>query len=280
MMQSRNTVPVVIIAGYLGAGKTTFINNLLTNTNDRLIVIVNDFGSINIDAALIAEHHDDTIELTNGCICCAIGGSLADVMLDIGDRDVQPDAVIIECSGVADPTAVAANAYLGGFHLAAIITFVDAVHWFGTANDPLVKHVFWRQIDSADLIALSKCDLIDSTQELSLRTTVRDRRPNVPTMSTQLVQWEQILQFSPRTPRDALAPLSNAQFTSTLEHVDPALTESELHAYVAALPGNVVRVKGIATLSSGSFLVQRVGTRTDISRTNLAATGLVIITAD
>lgn len=280
MTQSRTTVPVVLIAGYLGAGKTTFINTLLTNTNDRLIVIVNDFGSVNIDAALISQQHDDTIELTNGCICCAIGGSLADVILDISDRDIQPDAIIIECSGVADPSAVSANAYIGGFHLAGVITFVDAVHWSETANDPLVQDIFWRQIDSADLIVLSKCDLITPTQESALQDLLHNRRPGVSAVSTQSLQLEKILEFSAQTDIKTFLPLTNAQFTSTVENVDPALSESELRAYVETLPINVVRAKGIVTVSSGSFLVQRVGTRTDISRTNLPATGIVIITAD
>ena len=280
MTQSRTTVPVVLIAGYLGAGKTTFINTLLTNTNDRLIVIVNDFGSVNIDAALISQQHDDTIELTNGCVCCAIGGSLADLMLDISDRDTQPDAVIIECSGVADPSAVAANAYLGGFHLAGVITFVDAVHWSDTANDPLVQHIFWRQIDSADLIVLSKCDLITPTQVSTLQELLRNRRPDVSAVSTQSLQLEKILEFSTQTDTKTFPPLTNDQFTSTVENVDFALSESELRTYVEALPRNVVRAKGIVTVSSGSFLVQRVGARTDISRTNLPATGIVIITAD
>lgn len=280
MNSQSGTVPVVILSGYLGAGKTTWINRLLSTTRDRLVVIVNDFGSVNIDAALIAQQHDDTIELTNGCVCCAIGGSLADVMLDISDRELQPDAVIIECSGVADPSAVAANAYLGGFHLAAIITLVDAVNWSDTAHHSLVHETFWRQIDSADLLALSKLDAIDGESENELRRALQDRRPTTPQVPAHSISPEQLLSFSSHIPPELSTPLIGPHFSTTLLDIDPQLTSSELRDLIASLPSEVIRVKGIVQLNSETVLVQRVGTRTTITSTTLAPTGVVVISAD
>jgi G3E family GTPase len=274
------TTPVTVIGGYLGAGKTTFINRLLHETNQRLIVIVNDFGSVNVDASLISAQHDDTIELTNGCICCAISGSLADVMLDISDRDVQPDAVVIECSGVADPSAVAANTYIGGFHLASIITFVDADNWKSTSEDSLVKEVFWRQIESADLLLLSKLDLVSPSKDQSLRAALEIRCPSVPQVDARALSPTQLLDLSPTIRRDAQPALEGPHFIA--ETIIPAsfMSREELTTYVMNLPGNVVRAKGVVALETGAVLVQRVGKRVVITDTTLSPTGLVVITAD
>lgn len=279
-MTSTNSVPVVLLSGYLGAGKTTWINQLLAQTSDRLVVIVNDFGSVNIDAALIAERHDDTIELTNGCVCCAIGGSLADVMLDISDRKVQPDAVIIECSGVADPSAVAEYAYLGGFHLSAIVTLVDAIHWTHTAHDPLVQHTFWRQIDSADLLVITKFENISRDAHNELVSLLQTRKPNTPHLNQDVITPDVLFSFSSRVLDNNFSHLNSPHFSTRVVEVDPEISLAELHAFISQLPGNVVRAKGIVHLRSGAVLVQRVGTRTAITPTVLAPTGIVVITAD
>lgn len=280
MNQPAISVPVVIIAGYLGAGKTTFINRLLSETTDRLVVIVNDFGSVNIDASLISAQHDDTIELTNGCVCCAIGGSLADVMLDVSDREIQPDAVFIECSGVADPSAVAAYAHLGGFHLAAIVSFVDADNWENTSSDPLVGDVFWRQVDAADILVLSKIDLVDATHLSLLQNELQKRQPSTPIVNSEDLMTQSLFDFSSDAMSRQLTPLEGPHFTSEIIHIEPSITLAELETLLSALPENVVRVKGIVSLQSGHMLVQRVGRRTVISPTTLSSTGLVIISAD
>lgn len=280
MKPSAPSVPVVIIAGYLGAGKTTFINRLLAETTDRLVVIVNDFGSVNIDAALIRSQHDDTIELTNGCVCCAISGSLADVMLDISDREVQPDAVFIECSGVADPSAVAAYAHLSGFHLAAIVSFIDADNWLDTSVDRLVADVFWRQVDSADVLVLSKLDLVSEEQTDRLRQVILDRRPSTALIDSTNVSPRFLFGFKSTISEHNFAPVESPHFHSQIVQFETALSQSDLESFLEALPENVVRVKGIVAVQTGHVLVQRIGRRTVISPTTLPSTGLVIISAD
>ena len=279
-MNSANSVPVVLLSGYLGAGKTTWINRLLAHTNDRLVVIVNDFGSVNIDAALIAERHDDTIELTNGCVCCAIGGSLADVMLDISDRETQPDAVVIECSGVADPSAVAEYAYLSGFHLSAIVTLVDAMQWKRTAHDSLVQQTFWRQIDSADLLVVTKLDTATEVERDELQSALRLRRPGTPLMSHNLIAPERLFSYSSHVLDAALPPMETPTFSTSVLALDTAVSHEELQDIINQLPNNVVRAKGIVRTTSGCVLVQRVGTRTTLTPTTVSPTGIVIISAD
>ena len=279
-MTSANTVPVVLLSGYLGAGKTTWINRLLAHTTDRLVVIVNDFGSVNIDAALIAERHDDTIELTNGCVCCAIGGSLADVMLDISDRESQPDAVIIECSGVADPAAVAEYAYLGGFHLSAIVTLVDAVQWKRTAHDSLVQQTFWRQIDSADLLVITKRENITADAHDDLTSALKERTPKTPIIDHDVLTPERLFSFSSRIHDNDLPPILGPHFSTHVLNIEQTMSVNQLRDVVSQLPGNVVRAKGIVRVDSGSVLVQLVGSRLSITPTTLSPTGIVVITAD
>ena len=100
---------VTILAGFLGAGKTTLLNALLRHTPEPLGVIVNDFGSVNIDAALVAGHTalDGEVALQNGCICCTIRGDLLAALLRLRRRENPPSHIIIEASGVSDPAAVA-----------------------------------------------------------------------------------------------------------------------------------------------------------------------------
>ncbi len=103
-----NQIPVTIIGGYLGAGKTTLLNSLLSGAHGvKLAVIVNDFGSINIDAALVANRDGETISLTNGCVCCSIGDNLALTLHDLAEQANGPEHVVIEASGVADPSKIA-----------------------------------------------------------------------------------------------------------------------------------------------------------------------------
>ena len=98
---SEKVLPFTVIGGYLGAGKTTLINNLLSDsTIGRLAIVVNDFGEINIDESLILSHDGDTISLTNGCICCSLTDGFAETLTQIRDRSNDIDRVIVEVSGV------------------------------------------------------------------------------------------------------------------------------------------------------------------------------------
>ncbi len=101
------TVPVLVVSGFLGAGKTTFINRLLARSEGRRIsAIVNDFGAINIDAELIADAADTVVGLKNGCICCSLQGDLLRTLKLVLSQPVKPDHIIVEASGVADPRGI------------------------------------------------------------------------------------------------------------------------------------------------------------------------------
>lgn len=155
-----SAIPLVVIGGYLGAGKTTLLNHVLSHAGSRRItVLVNDFGSINIDAALIRQRTDDVINLENGCVCCSIGGRLVEALLAVSTRADAPDLLIIEASGVSDPGRIAQIGLLDrAFRLDGIVVLVDAEQVEATLADPYVGDIARRQIEGATAIVLNKMD--------------------------------------------------------------------------------------------------------------------------
>ena len=100
---------MVVIGGWLGAGKTTLVNRLLGQAQgERIAVVVNDIGKVAVDADLVQAGDGDTVELTNGCVCCSIGDSLAVTLRDLVLGERPPERIVVEASGVADPDRVAA----------------------------------------------------------------------------------------------------------------------------------------------------------------------------
>src|ERR1700722_19550633 len=120
-------IPLTVIGGFLGAGKTTLVNHLLHTATRRYGVLVNDFGAIVVDAALIASGNGDTIALTNGCVCCGMSGDLGDGLVRLAGRQPPIEHVIVEASGVSDPGRVAELASIEpGFGLEPIVVVADA----------------------------------------------------------------------------------------------------------------------------------------------------------
>src|SRR5256885_15493075 len=103
-------VPILLVAGFLGAGKTTVVTHLLAHAEGRRIAaVVNDFGAINIDAELITGASDGVVSLSNGCICCSLQGDLLRTLAALLRRDPRPEFIVIETSGVADPSDIVRN---------------------------------------------------------------------------------------------------------------------------------------------------------------------------
>ena len=163
IMQTKQhaPIPMVVVGGYLGAGKTTMLNRLLTQSGDlRVVVLVNDFGEINIDAALIRTRSDDVIQLENGCVCCSIGDKLVQALAEISERADRPDLLVIEASGVSDPLRIAQVGMLDrAFRLNAIVVLADVLGLQQHLADPLVGDMVRQQMVGATALVLSKCDL-------------------------------------------------------------------------------------------------------------------------
>ena len=164
-------IPITLLTGFLGAGKTTLVNRLLSAPDaGKIAVIVNEFGEIGIDGDLIARASEDMLELTNGCICCAAQGDLMDGLnklflrkVGLAEPQVDFDKIVIETTGIADPSPLARLFYTDmkldlTFRLDAVLTVVDLKHVTGQiARSPEAE----KQIAIADKLIFNKRDLVD-----------------------------------------------------------------------------------------------------------------------
>lgn len=171
---TKRQIPVVVVAGFLGSGKTTLLNHLLRNTRGaRIGVIVNDFGSVNIDSMMVAGQVDSMVSLSNGCMCCAVDVSDMDAMLDkLAHRSSELDVIVIEASGLAEPrnmirlVAGSENEYVA---YGGLVLVVDAVEFDATrARHPEVE----QHVALADLVLLNKTDRIDTDAHDDLLSTL------------------------------------------------------------------------------------------------------------
>lgn len=171
-------VPILLVTGFLGAGKTTVVNHLLAHAEGRRIAaVVNDFGAINIDAELIAGASDGVVSLSNGCICCSLEGDLLRTLAALLRRDPRPEFIVIETSGVADPSDIVRNLMdpmiWQEAPLETVLCVVDATTSTETLNDALLR----SQLRAADVVALSKVDMADAVACAQLREAIRAQRP-------------------------------------------------------------------------------------------------------
>lgn len=177
---NKQKLPVTVITGFLGAGKTTLVNHLLTQRADeRIGIIVNEFGEVGIDGELIVAEENPLIEIRNGCVCCTVRTDLvAGVKALLQQHEVKLDRLIIETSGLADPapvlqTFLADADLLQNVQLESVITLVDAANHVCQQDDDIAR----EQIAFADLIILNKTALLGESQLEDLERSLRSLNP-------------------------------------------------------------------------------------------------------
>jgi G3E family GTPase len=270
-------VPITFIGGYLGSGKTTLINDLLVNHGGKLAVIVNDIGEVNIDARLLRRRTGDTIELTNGCICCSALDGMGAALDALRARPEPPDHVIVELSGVADPERMLPWGASAGFRLDGLVIVVAAGQLTDTSLSDFVEGKIRTHIAAADLVVLTKCDAVEGTIVADTQHQLAELAPGVPVL----------LRARPAgsiAPADAVLLIGGRLREATVELPSPTLfdvhavsslsiprceDEAALRAWVrqqisVTTNGLVVRAKGIARVGEDLVLVQVVGARIDL----------------
>ena len=244
-------LPVTIVSGFLGAGKTTLINRLLAEDHGlRLMVIVNDFGSINIDAALLDSTQEDTIALTNGCVCCTMGDDLHKALDQALDRTPRPDHLMIEASGIADPASIA-NAVISEPELSygGIITLVDGANLPVQLTDSDIGPQVTQQIATADLVLVTKADAIPNAL-----STLPARNPQL-LSDTDLAPL--LFEITPMPKGRALA--NHPGYTSWHTQSDTPISRVELGDKLGTRPSGLYRLKGHILTDDGGYEVHVVG---------------------
>jgi G3E family GTPase len=172
---SEPRLPVTVITGFLGSGKTTLVKHILTNQQGlRTAIIVNEFSDLGIDSELIVTADDDMVELENGCICCSINNNFVDAIFRILNRDRKVDHLVVETTGLADPLPVVLTFLRSELRpltrVDSIVTVADAASF---CLELFESEAARNQLVYGDVILLNKCDLVDTERLQTLEGTIR-----------------------------------------------------------------------------------------------------------
>lgn len=270
-------VPLVIVTGFLGSGKTTLINRLLARRatagkRDKLGVIVNELGAIDIDGALLGGDTKRQITLPGGCVCCVMGDDLERTLLELTAANPELSAIVLETTGVAEPLPIAWAAskppVSEHVRLAAVVTLVDATVFRSSRS---VSGAVDAQVAYADVVLVTKGELAEPPLEdiasLAPRALVRVGSTD------EHARWLEDTLADPPVGRDVLVHVHDEHcdhdhgiVTASIEIPDEVDLE-ELEDQLADLPASIVRLKGIVRGADGRdgtqgwYAVHRVGLR-------------------
>lgn len=294
-------VPITFVGGYLGAGKTTAINEVLSVADRPIAVVVNDAGAINIDASLIKGCDGASIELTDGCVCCTSVDDMGAALDAIRSRDEPPDHLVIELSGIAEPANVIPWGRSAGFLLDGVVIVVAVDQLVDDTVPRWIRLHQEAQIEAADLLVLTKADLVDESMADEARRRLRELAPETPVVDGSLGRREpgtlgRFIALGGHRARDASGVPGPTLFDLHETHsvpIDGPMTRTELDALVDDLPSlfagrTIARAKGILDVADGDgcdlVLVQVVGRRVEMTPLfgpeQQEPTDLVVITVD
>lgn len=275
MSVAQTRLPVTILTGFLGSGKTTLLNHLLRTRERRFAVLVNDFGSINIDSELIVAVEGETISLAGGCVCCRIRGDLLAAAQEIAARPDPPEHILIETSGVASPWPVAETFTEARarreFVLDGIITVADAEQVRSyTEHERLIVD----QFQAADMIVLNKWDAIGAAAQAQLHAWIGEIAPHARRIEATFGRVPTAFLLGQRDPAaddllslHAALPPADTSFASWSYQSNLLLGRMRVWQVLNDLPHGVIRAKGIFHFGEAPgyrTILQMVGRRVQV----------------
>jgi G3E family GTPase len=195
MTETDTRVPVTVVTGFLGSGKTTLVNYILSaNHGKRIAVIENEFGEIGIDDALVIDAEEEIFEMNNGCICCTVRGDLIRILGTLMKRKDKFDYILVETTGLADPAPVAQTFFVDEevrtqLRLDAIVTVVDAkhlaLHLFEEKEEGIENEAL-EQLAFADRVLVNKIDLVSEDELLLVEKQIQSINAGASIVRTQM----------------------------------------------------------------------------------------------
>lgn len=276
------TLPVTVLSGYLGAGKTTLVNQMLRNADGkRLAIMVNEFGDLPIDADLIEAEGDDLIALAGGCVCCSYGDDLMAALAQMAALQPPPDHIVLEASGVALPGAIAASlSLMAGIETAGVVVLADVGQIDRQLANDYIGDTVVRQLEAADLVILTKGDIASSDQMAQAGKTVsaHTRGAAIIEAAQGYLPLDVVLHPSQvSAPQVGQAHGNAAGLVSEVAYPE-MMQDAQTYAKSLAERGQVIRAKGHLLTSHGMKTVQVVGDSWDVhTAPKNAQVGVVII---
>ena len=263
-------IPLTVICGYLGSGKTTLINNILQSTKKPIGVLVNDFGELNIDEQLILNQDDLTIALTNGCVCCNLNDDLGASLEFMLDQDI--DAVLLESSGVALPVKMSNyGSTWPGYNLNQTITVVEGRTIRDLLSDKFVSKTVEAQITQSDLIYLNRFspEDVELISKLNSEYLVDDEKE---------ILYESIFDIKNLLLKSKGLPYEDHnQLKSDVLQINHPIDEKTIRKFIRENPG-IERLKGwISDSDKNTWLVQKTRSECNFSISNYETISRLVV---
>ena len=276
------SLPVTVLSGYLGAGKTTLVNQMLRHADGlRLAVMVNEFGDLAIDADLIEAEGEDMIALAGGCVCCSYGDDLIAALGQMAAMMPPPDHVILEASGVALPGAIASSlGLMPAIETAGVVVLADVTQIGEQLANDYIGDTVERQLNAADLVLLTKGDMAQAGQMTQARAAVSAHAGAAMVIEADHGRVPLDVVLHPSRVGQALAGQAhgNAAGLETSVEVPAGDVDAEAFAKSLAARTAVIRAKGHVPTADGLKTVQVVGDQWEVRDAPARAVpGVVII---
>lgn len=280
MANEAAEIPILVVSGFLGSGKTTLVRDLLEQAQRdgvRIAILTNEFGALGIDEALLRGTEARRVELEGGCVCCELSDEMVDE-LETLRSEVGPDRIVIETSGVALPYDVQLSLWRppvskwAGDDMAAVVVNAEQL-----ASGRDLGETFAQQVSAADLLILNQIDRVPVAALEGLEAQLAAIEPDVPIVRARYARVDPVLLIPPtldakaRERRHGAAPAAHHHeaFESAVIEFGEVVEEAEVRLRLSQR--TVLRAKGFVRTPAGTRVVQGVGRRLEFAELSGAA---------